>query len=144
MIDYQDVSQEFYIKNDGFNGHIKGYIVNVKEEKFKHFLSLETDDNGKLYQLFNHYLNHILVIKHIYVEESYRRKGYGCFILNHIIKKYDIKAAILIADVDRPQINHLDIEKFYNANDFFTIDEILRYPIMLYPSMLAKQIIKIK
>ncbi len=126
---------------DGFNGNCEAYAVSTKKENLLNWLTKETADANKLYNIIKELTEDILIIKNINVDEEFQGQGNGSQILCDLINNSFANAAILVCDIGESQKEGFVLESFYENHDFKTIQTNSDYPLMVYPQNLAKKII---
>lgn len=127
--------------DDGFEGNYEAYKVSTDKENLLNWLDNEVSNPQKLYQIIQELTDNILIIKNLNINEEYQGKGFGGEVLCDLLNESFSTAAILICDIGENQKEGFILEKFYENYDFKTISIYNNYPIMVFPSELANNII---
>lgn len=138
----ETVIKTFNYKEDGFNGMYQIATVSTEAEEFKNFLNECNDDTGIIFNTIKANIKNILIIKELEIEEKYQANGHGSNLIKEIIEKSNVKYVILVCDVTHCQRFRFILEKFYCLKNFKTIEIYQDFPLMLYPTEFANQIIQ--
>lgn len=137
-----DFSKTYIEEKDGFNGSCEAYLISTKKENLLNWLTKEINEPEIVYQAIEMLVNDILIIKNINVDEDFQGQGNGNQILCDLINNSFANAAILVCDIGESQKEGFILEKFYESNNFKTILITNNYPLMVYPTHLAEEIIQ--
>ncbi len=134
-------SKSYNEEEDGFNGNCEAYVVSTKKENLFNWLTKETADANKLYNIIKELTEDILIVKNINVDEEFQGQSNGSQILCDLINNSFASSAILVCDIGESQKEGFVLEEFYENHDFKTIQINSDYPLMVYPTSLADKII---
>lgn len=140
---FKSIHKEIVNSMGDFEGHLKGFMCNIKHNELKKYLKNYTDLPLQIALMSE--TESILLIEELYVDEYARGCGHGSEMIERAMNEsfsHNIETTMLICDTDETQVVGFDLKRFYEKHGFYQINKhrSTEYPIMIAPMHVAKDI----